>query len=107
MTKRLTKLEVNLLGVLLIVGAIALASQRILEVTGYVFPLVSIAAIIGAFGWHSRNKKRRRLEYLRSKYPDETIVQRILQRGFWEGQTSDQLADSLGTPANVDKKMMK
>jgi hypothetical protein len=34
-------------------------------------------------------------------------VQRILQRNFWEGQTSAQLLDALGSPASIDKKLLK
>jgi hypothetical protein len=106
-TKRMTKAEASLLGVLLMVGAIVAAAEKIFEAVGYVVPLISFVVIFGAFVWHGRNKRRKRLEYLRSKYPDETVVQRILQRSYWEGQTSEQLTDSLGTPVSVDTKIVK
>jgi hypothetical protein len=106
-TKRISKAEASLLGVLLIVGAIVLAAEKIFEAAVYIVPLISFAVIIGAFAWHGRNKRRKRLEYLRSKYLDETIVQRIVHRGYWEGQTSEQLTDSLGAPVGVDKKITK
>jgi len=32
---------------------------------------------------------------------------RIMQHSFWEGQTSEQLIDSLGNPLSVDQKIFK
>lgn len=43
--------------------------------------------------------------YLRSRYPEQT-VQRMLQERVWQGQTVQELADSLGAPAAVDRKML-
>jgi hypothetical protein len=52
-------------------------------------------------------KKVRRIAYLRSKYDDEQIVQKIFQGYFWNGQTEEQLYDSLGPPVDVDTKALK
>ncbi len=51
-------------------------------------------------------QKKRRMAYLIEKYGDETIVQHILQKHFWHGQTDQQLLDSLGNPLSVDRKSM-
>jgi hypothetical protein len=51
------------------------------------------------------NKKRR--ERLLAKYGDPKIVEMIMRRMFWEGQTQEQLLDSLGRPADVDQNVMK
>jgi len=51
------------------------------------------------------NKKRR--EGLLTKYGDPKIVEMIMRRMFWEGQTQEQLLDSLGKPADVDQKVLK
>lgn len=37
------------------------------------------------------------------KYDDEEIVSRILDQSIWIGQTSDQLQDSLGNPADISE----
>jgi len=47
------------------------------------------------------------LSYLRDKYQDEGIVQNIYVGYFWQGQTAEQLKDSLGPPAAVDNKLLK
>ncbi|RKT60759.1 hypothetical protein DFR40_0905 [Azonexus fungiphilus] len=51
------------------------------------------------------NKKRRAA--LIEKYKDESIVAKIMGRMIWQGQTPEQLTDSLGTPVDVDRKVLK
>jgi hypothetical protein len=51
--------------------------------------------------------KKKRLEYLMGKYGNATIVDHICNRRYWQGQTADQLADSLGPPHGVDRKLLK
>lgn len=41
------------------------------------------------------------------KYDDADIVERIMKKHFWQGQSADQLMDSLGPPADIDSKIMK
>lgn len=41
------------------------------------------------------------------KYGDAEIVRRIMSHEFWQGQTTDQLLDSLGRPIEVDEKVFK
>ena len=53
------------------------------------------------------NKKKRRIEYLTKKYGDATVVEYIYNRRYWQGQTSEQLIDSLGNPHGVDRKLLK
>jgi hypothetical protein len=47
------------------------------------------------------------MAYLRKKYGDETIVQKIMKRCYWQGQTSEQLIDSLGNPSATDDMLLK
>lgn len=44
---------------------------------------------------------------LMKKYGDKTLVDRLMRRMVWEGQTSEQLIDSIGRPVQVDEKVMK
>lgn len=48
-----------------------------------------------------------RKELLFNKYGNEALVDKILGRYFWQGQTSEQLFDSLGKPQGVDQKILK
>ena len=67
--------------------------------------ILAIALIIW-FGPRIYFKRRRRKKLL-AKYGDPRIVDKIMSRSFWMGQTQTQLIDSLGQPADVDQKVMK
>lgn len=59
-----------------------------------------------------RKKKRReeverRRAALLAKYHDPEIVDKIMQRLIWQGQSQEQLVESLGRPADIDQKVMK
>lgn len=59
-----------------------------------------------------KNKKRRedverRRAALLAKYHDPQIVDKIMRHVFWQGQSQEQLLDSLGRPADIDQKVMK
>jgi hypothetical protein len=63
--------------------------------------VVVFAAIVSA------HNKRKRREALMRKYGDAEIVDRIMDHRFWQGQTTEQLMDSLGRPADIDEKVFK
>lgn len=52
-----------------------------------------------------RQREARRA-YIRKKYDADT-ADRILRRNVWTGETAEQLRDSLGSPADVDQKLLK
>lgn len=52
------------------------------------------------------SKKARRNELMR-KYDNAQLVEAIMSRSFWQGQTKDQLVDSLGNPQDIDEKVLK
>ncbi len=41
------------------------------------------------------------------KYKDEQLVEDLLDETFWQGQTEEQLRDSLGEPLDIDQKVLK
>lgn len=41
------------------------------------------------------------------KYKDEDLVDALLNETFWQGQTAEQLRDSLGEPLDIDQKVLK
>lgn len=44
---------------------------------------------------------------LMKKYGDKALVDRLMRRMIWEGQTAGQLVDAIGKPAQIDEKVMK
>jgi len=54
-----------------------------------------------------RWQQKRRRAALLLKYGDEDIVDKIMQRMMWQGQTEEQLSDSLGSPESTDRKVLK
>jgi hypothetical protein len=68
----------------------------ILIVAGMVIMAV-VAAIM-------RAKKQK---MLLEKYRDPEIVRRLKAHMFWQGQTKEQLVDSLGPPADIETKVYK
>jgi hypothetical protein len=74
--------------------------------------IIIIAALIVAayFIIKVRNKRKRHaawVAYLKEKYKKDEIVDRILNREFWTGQSEDQLQDSLGQAHAIDKQVLK
>ncbi|QFY43026.1 DUF2845 domain-containing protein [Candidatus Methylospira mobilis] len=51
--------------------------------------------------------RKRRKARLLEKYDDEEIVCLIMNRKFWQGQTPEQLIDSIGQPHDIDRKVLK
>lgn len=70
---------------------------------------VLVAAILAVTTWLGisvyTSKKRR--EALLLKYRDPAIVEMIMRRMFWQGQTQEQLIDSMGGPVDVDERVLK
>jgi hypothetical protein len=64
--------------------------------------LVGVAWIVVS----SHNTKKRRAALL-VKYGDLEIVEKIMRRMFWQGQTEQQLIDSLGHPLDIDQRVLK
>lgn len=73
------------------------------------FPTV-IALIVGAVVlviWLKVVAKRKKISYLMGKYGDPQTVAHIYSHRYWQGQTAEQLVDSLGSPHGVDRKLLK
>jgi hypothetical protein len=48
----------------------------------------------------------RRGNYVRAKYGDTFLGRRILNRGFWTGQSAAELRDSLGSPTDIEESIL-
>lgn len=111
MAKRVSKAEKEITGwllmIALIVGVPIYLFDKMNKSIGWQIIALTIVGILLLIRLNTWTKKRARLRYLRDKYQDEDVVQKILARMIWIGQTSEQLTDSLGYPAATDQKLLK
>ena len=66
-----------------------------------------IVIILIGFVAFSRFQTQLKKERLLEKYGDEQLVEKLMQGMFWQGQPEEQLLDSLGTPLDIDQRVMK
>ncbi|WP_250623324.1 hypothetical protein [Pinirhizobacter soli] len=93
--------------VLLVIGGFILwALSRILDVTGWIVPLAVVLGIAVLVALRNDARRRARIAALRARYPED-VVQRILAGHIWQGQSAEQLIDTLGQPVEVDRKVLK
>jgi thiol:disulfide interchange protein len=106
MRRRRNKAGDALLGLILLVAFVGWLLSKVVDSTGVVAPVIIVLALVALIIWHKYSQRQKRIAALLAKYGDERIVQAILQRHFWQGQTSAQLLDSLGSPQGIDRKSM-
>lgn len=91
-------------------------NTKILLVTlAVVALLIVIGLISSAYSRRvEREKKEAELERLRHKreslllkYKDPELVDRLMRQAVWQGETEEQLRDSLGPPLDIDQKVLK
>jgi hypothetical protein len=51
--------------------------------------------------------KVRRKRQLAAKYGDAVVAERIMTKKIWQGMTREQLLESWGNPADIDRKVYK
>lgn len=122
MGRRSTKAQDKALGALIVWGAIIGLPVYLIvkagEAVGWPVLIGGVAALIVGILWyrHAQAKadeaeRARQIEARRSallqKYGDAQVVERIMSRSYWQGQTAEQLRDSLGDPADIDEKVLK
>lgn len=54
-----------------------------------------------------RNTHKKWVAFLKEKYQNDQVVNGIVNGSFWEGQTTEMLRDSLGTPDDRDETILK
>ncbi len=65
-----------------------------------------MALLLAILCYRSAQVKARRTK-LFQKYGDNHIVERIMGRSYWQGQSAEQLRDSLGDPVDIDERVLK
>ncbi len=106
MPKRRNKAQDIAVGSLVVVGLTIWIISRLAATVGIAALVVMFIVAVIAIVLYKRSQHNRRIEYLTNKHADALVVQKILAKELWEGQTAEQLADSIGHPAGVDTKHM-
>ena len=66
--------------------------------------LAALTVLIAAFCvWGYRQRRKHLIE----KYGDAEIARRMMKGLIWQGETREQLLESLGKPADTDEKVLK
>lgn len=107
MAKRMTKAEMNAYFWLFVIGVPIYGLTMFGETFGWlplVFTVLSVFALISIY---KISKAKQRRAALMEKYDDEELVDDLMNQSFWQGQTAEQLVDSLGKPHDIDQKVLK
>jgi hypothetical protein len=107
MARRIIKTESKAIGVLALIALPIVGVIKLFDAVGWAIPVIVTIAAIALFVWYQHYKKQKRLSYLRGKYKNEEVVRKIFEGYFWQGQSEEQLRDSLGQPIDIDQKMLK
>lgn len=111
MTKRETEAMGTLIIVALVVGlpimlVVGVVSTALEAMGGALTLLLAVGAVAGAV-WLVREAAKAKRARLMEKYGDADVVDMIMSKQIWQGQTPDQLLDSIGSPHARDEKILK
>ena len=122
MSRRMSISEARLLGGLvslgLVVGLPIYLLHELVQSVGWPTLVGSVSALIlfclvvsavsrSVEAARIRAELEARRAELQRKYASEAIVGRIINGDVWQGQTAEQLRDSLGPPVDVDERVLK
>ena len=83
------------------------ALYKLAQHIGWIYFIFIALVIVGLVVWYEMSKINKRRASLLKKYKDEHLVESLLNQEFWQGQTAEQLLDSLGKPHGIDEKVLK
>lgn len=107
MTKRMTKAESQAIGWLIIIGIPIYGVMQLGDSFGWAPLAMFVVIIIGLAIWYQSARTAKRRAELMKKYQDSRLVEDLMNKNFWQGQTAEQLIDSLGRPEDIDQKILK
>ncbi|WP_280570586.1 hypothetical protein [Chromohalobacter sp. 296-RDG] len=107
MAKRITKTETKGVFWLAVIGFPIYWIAQMGESVGWIPLTVVVIAAIALYVFYQLAQTKKRREALMRKYGDENLVDALMNRTFWQGQTGEQLLDSLGKPHDIDQKLLK
>ncbi|WP_433965987.1 hypothetical protein [Tunturiibacter gelidiferens] len=104
---RKTQIEARGIALLILVGVPIWIISKLSDSVGSGALVAGVVGIVALITFYLIWKRAARLSYLRAKYQNEDVVQKIMRRNFWAGQTTEQLRDSLGNPPSKDDNLLK
>ena len=104
---RRTKVQDFALGFIIVLALIGWGIAALNNALGTATLVTLCVGVIVLIAWVNYSKRKARISYLMGKYGDPLIVDRIMQREIWQGQTSPQLLDARGMPVAKDDKLLK
>ena len=107
MPRRTTKAGNAAIAFLIFIGLIIWGFSKLFETVGFLIPVLIVMVGIVAYFSYKAHLLKERTAYLRNKYHDGEAVQRILRKEIWQGETAEQLRDSIGSPAEADDAVLK
>ena len=107
MAKQMTKAEIKAVFWLVVIGLPIYWLTQLGESVGWIPIVLVVVAVLGLVVWYQAEQAKKRREELMNKYQDEELVDSLIKQTFWQGQTADQLIDSLGNPHDIDQKILK
>jgi amino acid permease len=102
--EKMTKLQKESLATLIFIAVIVTAVIKFFENVGFMTLIIVIVVCVVAFFLYKAIRKQQKLSYLKKKYVNSRVVERMFSGVIWEGETAAQLVDSLGKPDAVDKR---
>ena len=111
----MTKKETEGIIYLALIGGVVWLAVKSNEALGGIGNVVIIGIVIAAIvifikilSWGNEKKaKAERRKKLMQKYNNEDIVNNIMSQIIWQGQTANQIIESLGQAEDVDQKVLK
>lgn len=107
MAKKMTKAETQGILWIAIIGLPIYGIMKLGESVGWGSLIMLAALVIGLIIWLYISNIKKRREMLLNKYQDPKLVEALMARRIWQGQTAEQVLDSLGSPHDVDQKLLK
>lgn len=107
MGKRVSKFEAQIIVWIIIIALPIYFITQLGESIGWGILIGLVITCIALFIWFNAVQTKKKSEQLMAKYQDESLVNKLMEHSFWQGQTSEQLLDSLGSPKDIDEKVLK
>lgn len=103
----MNKAQGQLLALVVLIGLPIYGIAQLGDSIGWGVLVGVVVGAIALFIWYAHEQEKKRRAYLMQKYQDSKLVDDIMSKSFWQGQTSEQLFDALGKPHDIDQKVLK
>lgn len=92
--------------ILYFIGKVFSAIGDMFKATGYTIPIIIVVCGVSYFIYKFVQKKNYE-KRIHAKYIDNDIATKVISNQIWQGQTEEQLKDSLGYPVDIDRTVLK